>query len=299
MSNEHIHVPHDKERSVNRRDLLLALAGFALGTGLPSNVEARSTKKGKPTVAEKPTPKKSIEKPVSSYEPSPEQLAEQHAYETVLSDIVLPERSVHSTPQGREVLVDDLVTDASLGIEEGAFPLPNPYKLFGKQGTGAVVIPEFHRVLLFKDGLLVRVAEKHIPVGTGRTDEDQTYHTPRGFFKVYRTEGKDYSSRKYPPSEGSGPNMGYASFFDPTGVATHGSTNFKIYNGREVLKLDSSHGCVNMRPADAKLLQDVLGLGGIILVLNDTRVKKVHPEPERQVPKPRLYQTLPGSPTGL
>jgi len=181
-------------------------------------------------------------------------------YMRELHAVPLPE--VHRAPEGKAVRVNELHIE---------LPIPDPQKLFPKNAQrGAVIVPEFHRAFLFEK----RGDEWHMlplknagVLGTAQTSSG--YHTPRGYFMVYRKEGSGYSSRTYPPAPSGEPNMEYSVFFEKTGVATHKSHNFRAHpkTGERILLLDNSHGCVNLDEADAMVFYQTLQKGDVILVL--------------------------------
>ncbi len=96
--------------------------------------------------------------------------------------------------------------------------------------------------------------------------------TPEGKFDITRQEGENYSSGEFPSSDPNLPNMPWSSFFEaPRGIAIHGSLNFitRKRDGKDVdfLRLDNSHGCVNVLKDDARLVWETLTIGNKVVVL--------------------------------
>lgn len=91
-------------------------------------------------------------------------------------------------------------------------------------------------------------------VNTGRasggqqfcSDVGQPCKTVSGKFRVFRKEGAECVSKKFPIGEGGAP-MPYCMFFH-NGYAMHGSLHVPDYN--------ASHGCIRMLPSSAKWLSD-------------------------------------------
>ena len=82
--------------------------------------------------------------------------------------------------------------------------------------------------------------------------------TPSGTFTVYRKQGADCKSTKFPIPEGGAP-MPYCMFFNG-GYALHGSDYVPNYN--------ASHGCVRLHPEDAAWLsQNFVTVGTNVKVL--------------------------------
>lgn len=87
------------------------------------------------------------------------------------------------------------------------------------------------------------------PASTGKgfcPDINQKCTTPHGTFTIYRKEGEDCISTKYPVPDGGAP-MPYCMFFKG-GFALHGSSQLPGYN--------SSHGCVRIFDEDAQWLNE-------------------------------------------
>lgn len=117
-----------------------------------------------------------------------------------------------------------------------------------KSDTGIIVNLRYHRAFLFKDG--THIGTKVISGGSR-----PHYATTEGPAKII-WQSKHHKSREF-----NGANMDFSSFFNEHGEAFHASDNFKMRDGRSVAKsehdvaavrLDSSHGCVNMLRADAE-----------------------------------------------
>ncbi len=139
-------------------------------------------------------------------------------------------------------------------------PDPDPLQVLG-ENTGLIISKRFHRFWLYKDGKLILEG----PVGTA--DYTQGYDTPEGLYAVYRKEGENYSSREFPSYDPNVPNMAYATFFNNRGIAIHGSLNIINRAGMEFLRIDSSHGCVNARKSDARIVQETLNYEDKVAIL--------------------------------
>lgn len=92
------------------------------------------------------------------------------------------------------------------------------------------------------------------PVSCGKSG----YRTPNGEYKIYRKTGYNFSSKKYPPPAGSGPNMPWAMFFRG-GYALHGSKQVPGYN--------ASHGCIRLFIEDAEWLNKNFAEIGIKVII--------------------------------
>ena len=77
-------------------------------------------------------------------------------------------------------------------------------------------------------------------------DIDRECQTVTGTFTIYRKEGEDCKSTRFPVGKGGAP-MPYCMFFHG-GYALHGSNSVPNYN--------ASHGCVRMSPDDAQWLNE-------------------------------------------
>jgi len=77
-------------------------------------------------------------------------------------------------------------------------------------------------------------------------DIDRECQTVTGTFTIYRKEGEDCKSTRFPVGRGGAP-MPYCMFFHG-GYALHGSNSVPDYN--------ASHGCVRMSPDDAQWLNE-------------------------------------------
>jgi L,D-transpeptidase ErfK/SrfK len=109
------------------------------------------------------------------------------------------------------------------------------------------------------DGSLVRWGV----ASTGRdfcADTNSHCKTPRGAFMIYRKEGADCISTKFPLRRGGAP-MPYCMFFKG-GFAIHGSYDLPGYN--------ASHGCVRVPVEDARWLnQEFITLGETRVIVRD------------------------------
>jgi len=148
---------------------------------------------------------------------------------------------------------------------EPKLPPPDPRQILGRD-TGLIISKRFHRFWLYKDGKLLKTG----PIGTGRRDKGK--ETPEGLFTIFRQEGAGYSSRLYPSDDPKHPNMPFASFFEGSGIAFHGSDYFNVrfpVGQKPVISLllDNSHGCVNALKSDARLVHDTLKKGDRVAVL--------------------------------
>lgn len=146
-------------------------------------------------------------------------------------------------------------------LKEKSVPPPdNWHELLGGSDTGIVANLRYHRAYLFKDGRLI--GTKVISSGAR-----PTLATPSGVFHIGRQEGPEYLNFEGDP-------MPYSSFFH-NGAAFHGSTNFKDARGRvartvrdvATVRLDSSHGCINMLESDAQEVHDTYGPGTPVYVM--------------------------------
>jgi hypothetical protein len=175
--------------SPERRKLIKAIGRFFVGgaaavAGLGTDdAEAGRRKNPKQEIKKKERPREEKPKEKKEYNLRiPETYeAERDRYISELQKV--PLRPVHRIKQVptplKEYLGDTL-------------PLPDPYKLFGGDGTGAVVIPTFHQVLLFKEGELVSFGDipelgDDVPgfAGTAGVHKGGQYETPRGFFSCW------------------------------------------------------------------------------------------------------------------
>ena len=164
---------------------------------------------------------------------------------------------------GKIVWVEDIMKEK--------LPIPDPKKVLGAD-RGLVISKRFHRFWLFDEGKLVL----HGPVGTAY--EKRGYKTPVGKFRVLRKEGKNYSSKEYPPNSPLEPNMPWAVFFTKKGHAFHGAPGvfgeFNISPEPEknpkwklFMRLDVSHGCANALTFQAKKVNKTLKPNDPIVVL--------------------------------
>ena len=98
------------------------------------------------------------------------------------------------------------------------------------------------------------------PVSGGKgycPDIGRACHTATGEFKIYRKQGKECKSSRFPIETQGGAPMPYCMHFNG-GFALHGST-LPGYN--------ASHGCVRLFPEDAKWLnQNFTSLGTQVIV---------------------------------
>lgn len=93
--------------------------------------------------------------------------------------------------------------------------------------------------------------------GKGYCPDIGTCKTATGTFKIYRKQGEECISSKFPIETDGGAPMPYCMHFH-NGFALHGST-LPGYN--------ASHGCVRMFPEDAKWLnQDFAPIGTTVIV---------------------------------
>lgn len=82
-------------------------------------------------------------------------------------------------------------------------------------------------------------------------------HTPTGTFTVYRVQGAECKSKKFPIGRGGAP-MPHCAYFDG-GFAVHGSYEVRSYN--------ASHGCIRIHPNEAAWLdQTILRPGSTVIV---------------------------------
>lgn len=255
---------NDAPESLERRAFLEAVRNFGLGVVGAALVGVDTTE-------------------ARSFEVTSEMEQARREYERQLSYVPIP--ATHRR-EGERVLLGDLLVD---------LPLPDPYALFGKEGIGIVIIPTFHTSFTFSSGKLVDSSlgldERDRIVGTAKTSKG--YHTPRGFFRVYRKEGAHYSSDEYPVAQGAEPNMPYAMFIDAKneygdirGIAIHGSNNI---NSKNII-LDNSHGCINVSKEYARTLQQVIELGAPVLILDD--IKNIGTQGEIADKIDDLYNTI-------
>lgn len=87
------------------------------------------------------------------------------------------------------------------------------------------------------------------PVSGGKSycpDIDKKCKTATGTFKIYEKRGAKCKSKIFPVGKGGAP-MPYCMFFHQ-GFALHGSNAVPNYN--------ASHGCIRMKPTDAKWLHE-------------------------------------------
>lgn len=109
------------------------------------------------------------------------------------------------------------------------------------------------------DGNIVRWG----PASTGKSfcpDIHSRCMTPRGSFTIYRKQGADCESSKFPIPYGGAP-MPYCMFFKG-GFALHGSNALPGYN--------ASHGCARILTADARWLnQNFVSVGDTRVIVSD------------------------------
>jgi hypothetical protein len=88
-------------------------------------------------------------------------------------------------------------------------------------------------------------------------DIGRSCRTPSGTFSVISEGGPDCKSSRYPVGTG-GAKMPYCMFFSKY-YAIHGSDDVPNYN--------ASHGCIRVRPADARWLQhNFISIGSRVVV---------------------------------
>ena len=80
--------------------------------------------------------------------------------------------------------------------------------------------------------------------------------TPAGTFHVIAKKGATCKSSKYPVGKGGAP-MPYCTFF---------TKNHGIHGSYDVPNYNASHGCVRVRPSDAKWIQSMLPIGSIVII---------------------------------
>ncbi len=91
-------------------------------------------------------------------------------------------------------------------------------------------------------------------------DEQKPCETLAGTFHVFRMKGADCKSSIYPLKTHGGAPMPYCMFFDPSGLAIHGSNELPNYN--------ASHGCVRITPTAAKWLNEhFIQIGTTVIIL--------------------------------
>lgn len=92
------------------------------------------------------------------------------------------------------------------------------------------------------------------------SDIGEPCRTPEGTFKVFRQKGKDCKSSQFPiHKKGGGAPMPYCMFFK-NGSAIHGSMRLSNRN--------NSHGCIRVKTAAAKWLQEYfIRIGTTVVVL--------------------------------
>lgn len=269
----------DEPESGDRRDALkaglrTAIGFFALMKGLDADdAEARG--------------RKNKEKSGSFLESTKTPENALSEYESYLVSVPL---STEHKKQGHEVQVSELMEPRIEGAHE-----PSQEQLRALLGSqnGLIVIPNFHRALLYvydKDTNIFSL-KKEMPVGTGRHKDSSEgeYFTPRGVFKArwkkelhlskYSQAFKKMQQlprRLWDTIKQEAYDMPYTVNVNEDGVATHGSNRFgRNRKGEETLTLDRSHGCINMRNEDARLVHDTLvdvqseRNASAIIILND------------------------------
>lgn len=88
-------------------------------------------------------------------------------------------------------------------------------------------------------------------------DTKRACRTPTGTFRIISEGGADCRSSRYPLGKG-GAKMPYCMFFSKY-YAIHGSSELPNYN--------ASHGCIRVRPSDAKWLkQNFIEIGTKVVV---------------------------------
>ncbi|MCB1827252.1 MAG: L,D-transpeptidase, partial [Coxiellaceae bacterium] len=99
------------------------------------------------------------------------------------------------------------------------------------------------------------------PASGGKTycyDTKEDCRSAAGNFKIYRVQGEECMSSKYPVDRGGGAPMPYCMHYYK-GYAIHGSTLAGFVNG--------SRGCIRLFYSDAKWLnQDFAGIGTEVIV---------------------------------
>ncbi len=102
-------------------------------------------------------------------------------------------------------------------------------------------------------------------VKTGRGSGGQSYcsdikrscRTPAGTYNVIGKGGPGCKSSRYPVGKGGAP-MPYCMYF---------SKNYAIHGSYDLPKRNASHGCVRVRPSDAKWLnQNFVGVGTRVVI---------------------------------
>lgn len=204
------------------------------------------------------------------HEGTPTQEQARQEYEKSLRFVQLDE--VHRK-QGNEVRVEDIMQPPLAGEHEPT--QEQLHAMLGEQ-NGLVVLPSFHRALLYrydKHGKTFTLL-KEMPVGTGRHKDatEGEYFTPRGFFKAnwkkelhlskFSTAFKkmqELPRRLWKNIKEEAYDMPFTVNLTGEGVATHGSGRFSANStGDETFILDRSHGCINLRKKDAKLVYETL-----------------------------------------
>lgn len=258
--------------SPERRKLIKAIGRFFVGgaaaavAGLGTD-DAEAGRKQKAEIEKPKNPKKEIAK---SREDTLDQEQARQEYEKSLRHIQLD--AVHRE-QGKEVKVEDIMQPPLAGEHEPT--QEQLHAMLGEQ-NGLVVIPSFHRALLYKYDQTSQTFTllKEMPVGTGRHKDatEGEYFTPRGFFKAnwkkelhlskFSTAFKkmqELPRRLWKNIKEEAYDMPYTVNITGEGVATHGSSRFSLNSkGEETLILDRSHGCINMRKEDAQLVYETL-----------------------------------------
>lgn len=87
-------------------------------------------------------------------------------------------------------------------------------------------------------------------------DVKRACRTPSGTFHVIAKKGAACKSSKYPLGKGGAP-MPYCTFF---------TKNHGIHGSYDVPNYNASHGCIRVRPTDAKWIQSMLPMGSIVIV---------------------------------
>ena len=116
--------------------------------------------------------------------------------------------------------------------------------------------PRTHSWTAISDGRVIR----HGRASGGRhycPDIGRSCRTPSGVYSVIQKGGAGCRSSRYPVGEGGAP-MPYCMFFSKY-YAVHGSPDVPNYN--------ASHGCVRVRPSDARWLhQNFMHVGTKVVI---------------------------------
>lgn len=148
-----------------------------------------------------------------------------------------------------------LVTFMGLGLSTVCLALKkNPHAK-----TVFVFSPKTHSYAAYSNGKLVRHGKAS---GGSRfcTDIGRACKTPSGVYHIIRKGGPGCKSSLYPirPSGRGGAPMPYCMFYNKV-YAIHGSPEVPNYN--------ASHGCIRIKPSDAKWLsQHFIRIGTQVVV---------------------------------